>query len=93
MSPHDEFQGLRNFTMFGTKVRPALPVENIKPSPTTWVQTATVSWLNRNDTIDEPNLRITHSKFEAEDSSARQASKNKAGQFENLRNEHTKVHM
>jgi len=50
VSPNPEFKGLRNFNKFGTKVRPFIPIENIKPSPTTWVQTATVSWFNKNDT-------------------------------------------
>jgi hypothetical protein len=67
-------------------------VEHVKPAPSTWVQTATVSWLNRNETVDQPNPQ-TISLFEAEDSKAQVLTKQKAREFEQLRNEHTKVHM
>jgi hypothetical protein len=38
--------------------RPTVKLEELKPKPATWVHTATVSWLNQNETADIPNNHV-----------------------------------
>ena len=93
VSPDKEFKGLKSFSKFGTKYRPSLPVDSIKPKPSTWVQTATVSWLNKNDTVDVPNSGINYSHFKGQDSLERTEGLKQAALVSSLRDQHTKVHM
>ena len=91
-SPYSQFKGIKGIQQFGSQARPSIPVENIKPAPTTWIQNATVRWLNTNETVDIPNTGSQCSVFQASDHDERLSQLHKASVAESLRNEHTKVH-
>ena len=63
VSSKPQYEGLRGLDKFfrrgleGRK-RPTVKLDELKPKPAAWVHTATVSWLNQNDTADIPNNHL-----------------------------------
>ena len=60
VSTRPEFVGLQGLDKFFRRAnegrkRPKVKLDDVRPKPATWVHTATVSWLNKNDTADVAN--------------------------------------
>lgn len=64
IASHDEdFQGVAGIENFASNQRPGMPIQNIKPKPSSWIQTAAVSWFDKNGVEDLPNYMEMPSNF------------------------------
>ena len=51
VSPYDECEGLVNLDKFGQSSRPSLPLDNIKPHPSAWLNDATSQWIKSHNAL------------------------------------------
>ena len=67
VSKTKDFVGLRGLDQLeGYEQMQLENAKKVQPKPGTWIQTAAVSWLNKNDTIDVKNsmdVQQTYSKI------------------------------
>lgn len=67
--------------------------KKVQPKPGTWIQTAAVSWLTKNDTIDIRNNMDVSSTYNKVDGQEVQEVADSAQLIDAIRNEHARVYM
>lgn len=67
--------------------------KKVQPKPGTWIQTAAVSWLNKNDTIDIKNNMDVSQTYNKIGGSEVQDVEESSQLIDAIRNEHARVYM
>jgi len=69
LSRTKDFVGLKGLERLeGYELMQLEAAKKVKPKPATWIQTAAVSWLNKNDTLDMTNQMEASNSYNKADS-------------------------
>ena len=67
--------------------------KKVQPKPGTWIQTAAVSWLHQNDTLDLANQMEASQTFSKTNSAEVQQVEQQSQMIDAIRNEHARVYL
>ena len=67
--------------------------KKVQPKPGTWIQTAAVSWLHKNDTVDFKNINDPSDNYLKVGGDEVKAVEESSQLIDAIRNEHARVYM